>query len=56
MWDFSRLDTGLLWFLIFINDIHPPIKFSEVHHFADDTNFLNVNSSVKAINRKIIMT
>ena len=33
-----------LLFLIYINDLHAAIKYSEVHHFADDTNLLNFNS------------
>ena len=28
---------GPLLFLIYINDLHRPIKHSEVHHFADDS-------------------
>ena len=37
-------------FLIYINDLHVAIKYSEVHHLADDTNLLNFNSCVKSIN------
>ena len=29
---------GPLLFLIYINDLHVAIKYSIVHHFADDTN------------------
>ena len=28
---------GSLLFLLFINDLNQAIKFSKVHHFADDT-------------------
>ena len=38
--------------LIYINDLYVSIKYSEVHHFADDTNLLNSNSCVKSINRQ----
>ena len=40
---------GPLLFLIYIHDLHTGIKYSEVHHFADDTNLLNFNSFVKTI-------
>ena len=39
MWDVSIL--GPLLFLIYINEFHLEIKYSEVHHFTDDTNLLN---------------
>ena len=47
----SRL--GPLLFLIYINDLHVAIKYSEVHHFEDDTNLLKFNSCVKSINKKV---
>ena len=38
----SALDS--LLFLIYINDLNQAIKFSKVHHFADDTNcFTSIN-------------
>ena len=40
---------GPLLFLIYINDLHNAIKFSTVHHFADDTNLLITNVSIKKI-------
>ena len=42
---------GPLLFLIYINDLNTAIKHSLVHHFADDTNLLHVNSSMKRLNK-----
>ena len=39
--------------IIFINDLHVSIKNSKVHHFADDTNLLLINKSLKQINKLI---
>ena len=44
---------GPLLFLIYINDLHYSIKFCKVHHFADDTNLINFNSSIKVINKQV---
>ena len=44
---------GPLLFLIYINDLNQAIKFSRVHHFADDTNLLLVDNSLKRINKHI---
>ena len=44
---------GTLLFLIYINHLYVAIKYSEVHHFADDTNLLNFNSCVKSINKHV---
>ena len=44
---------GQLLFLIYINDLHNAIKFSTVHHFADDTNLLVSNSCIKKIQDQI---
>ena len=43
---------GPLLLLIYINDLHVAIKYSEVHHIADDTNLLNFNSCVTSINKQ----
>ena len=44
---------GPLLFIIFINDLNVSIKSSKVHHFADDTNLLLTNKSLKQINKLI---
>ena len=44
---------GPLLFLIYINDLHNAIKFSTVHHFADDTNLLVSNSCIRKIQDQI---
>ena len=44
---------GPLLFLIYINDLNKAIKFSDTHHFADDTNLLYVNKSLKKINKHV---
>ena len=38
-------------FLLYINDLHTAIKFCKVHHFADDTNLLNISKSIKKLNK-----
>ena len=42
---------GPLLFLIYINDLHLAIKYSNVYHFADDTNLLNINKSPKQLQK-----
>ena len=44
---------GPLLFLIYINDLNKAIRFSAVHHFADDTNLLYINKSLKKINQHV---
>ena len=44
---------SLLLFIIFINDLNVYIKSSKVHHFADDTNLLLINKSLKQIKKLI---
>ena len=43
---------GPLLFLIYINDLHNAIKYCMVHHFADDTNLLIFNNSLKSLKKK----
>ena len=44
---------GPLPFLIYINDLHFAMKYCKVHHFADDTDLLNFNNSIKKINNHV---
>ena len=44
---------GPLLFLLYINDLHKAIQHSSVHHFADDTNLLYSNNSLKKTNQHI---
>ena len=44
---------GLLLFLIYINDLHTCIKYARTYHFADDTNLLTFNSSLKKLNKQV---
>ena len=44
---------GPLLFLIYINDLNLSVKNSIVHHFADDTNLLYINKSMKVLSKKI---
>jgi retron-type reverse transcriptase len=44
---------GPLLFLLYINDLHTSIKFATVYHFADDTNLMLINKSLKKINKHI---
>ena len=38
---------GPLLFIMFINDLHKSIRYSQMLHFADDTNLLYINKSIK---------
>ena len=38
-------------FLRYINDLHIAIKHCKVHHFADDTDLLIINKSLKRLNK-----
>ena len=44
---------GPLLFPIYINNLKVAMTYSEVHHFADDTNILNFNSFVKSMNKQV---
>ena len=44
---------GPLLFLLYINDLHNSIKYSTTRHFADDTNLLIVNSSLKQLKKHL---
>ena len=40
---------GPLLFLVYVNDMNLAVQSSIIHHFADDTNILYCNRSVKKI-------
>ena len=44
---------GPLLFLIYINDLHNAIKFSQSFHFADDMCLLNIQNTISKINRSL---
>ena len=44
---------GPLLFLIYINDLHVAIKHSKTRHFADDTNLLINNNSLKQLKKHL---
>ena len=42
-----------LLFIIYVNDLTTAIKHCKVHYFADDTNLLHINNSVKKLNKAV---
>ena len=54
--EFHRAVLGPLLFLIYINDLNKAIKFSTIHHFADNINLILCDKSLKNINKHLIMT
>ena len=44
---------GSLLFLLYIHNLHKAMMHCSVHHFADDTNLLLINKSLKEINKDI---
>ena len=44
---------GSLLFLLYISDLHNYIRFSTPFHFADDTGLLNIQDSIRAINKTL---
>ena len=42
---------GPIFLLIYINDLHKAIQPCKVCHFADDTNLVHTNKSVKDLNK-----
>ena len=44
---------GPLLFLIYINDLRFCIRHSVVHHFADDTNLLCINQTIKSLCKQV---
>ena len=44
---------GPLLFLIYINDLHNAMNFSQSFHVADDTCLLNIQNTISKINRSL---
>ena len=44
---------GPLLFMNYINDLNCAIRYCSVYHFADDTNLLNYNNSMKRMNKQV---
>ena len=44
---------GPLLFLLYINDLHKAVQFSTTRHFADDTNLLIKNKSLKQLKKHL---
>ena len=44
---------GPLLLLLYIYDLHVAIKHCKVHHFADDTNLLIINKSLKRLKKPL---
>ena len=44
---------GPLLFLVYINDLHKCVKYSKVYHFADDTNMLQSDDSLKNVAKQM---
>ena len=44
---------GTLLFLIYIHDLNTVIKQCKAHDFADDTNLLHLNDSIKKLNKDV---
>ena len=40
-------------FLIYINDLHHALKFSEVTHFADDTNLIQFGDNLRSLSETL---
>ena len=48
-----RSILGPILFILFINDFHEAVDFSTAHYFADDTNLLLTENSLKKRNKHI---
>ena len=44
---------GPILFLLYINDLHKCITYSDTFHFADDTNLLNISDNYKTLQNNL---
>ena len=42
-----------LLFILFINDMQNSVEYCKVHHYADDTNLVLTDNSLKKVNRQV---
>ena len=50
---YTSFTSGPILFLLYINDLHKCLTYSDTFHFADDTNLLNISDNYKTLQNNI---